>query len=165
MKFATPDDPRFFLRCSYEVESKSLSLTRAFCEESGRSTECRAFSLLFLGFSFPLWPPPKPLFPLVLLWSWLTFDVGMLCLSSLSTAYGNIMLVFLAASDDCVLAVKILSSDVGSRCFPRFRRFYSYVGEVTVVSPGSKILWWFHPFHCLFLMTRSLYSTYRETLL
>ncbi|KAK8705851.1 hypothetical protein V6N13_049437 [Hibiscus sabdariffa] len=108
MEVVTPDDPRLFLRCSYEVEGKSLSLTRAVCKESGRSTECRAFSLLFLGFSFPLRSPPKPLFPLVLLWSWLTFDVGMLCLSSLSTAYGNIMLIFLDASDDCVLAVKIL---------------------------------------------------------
>ncbi|KAK8706098.1 hypothetical protein V6N13_049675 [Hibiscus sabdariffa] len=129
MEVATPDDPWLFLRCSYEVESKILSLTRAFCEESGRSTECQGFSLLFLGFSFPLRPPPKPLFPLMLLWSWLTFDVGMLCLSSLSTAYGNIMFVFLTASDDCALTIKILSSDVGSRCSSRFRRFCSYVGE------------------------------------
>ncbi|KAK8486604.1 hypothetical protein V6N11_068298 [Hibiscus sabdariffa] len=74
MEVATPDDPRLFLRCSYEVES-------------------------------------------------------MLCLSSLSTANGNIVLVFLAASDDCVLAVKILSSDVCSTCSPRFRRLCSYVGE------------------------------------
>ncbi|KAK8512510.1 hypothetical protein V6N12_075087 [Hibiscus sabdariffa] len=93
------------------------------------------------------------------------FDVGMLCLSSLPMAYGNIMLIFLATSNDCVLAVKIPFSDVGSRCSLRFRRFCSYAGEITAVSPGSKILWWFHPFHCLFLMTRSLYSTYRETLL
>ncbi|KAL4366231.1 hypothetical protein GQ457_05G029250 [Hibiscus cannabinus] len=44
--------------------------------------------------------------------------------------------------DDCVFAVEILTSVV-----------------------GSKILWWLQPFHCLFLMTRSLYFIYRETLL
>ncbi|KAK8512461.1 hypothetical protein V6N12_075040 [Hibiscus sabdariffa] len=139
IEVATPDNSRLFLRCSYEVEGKNLSLTRTVCEESGRSTECRAFSLPFLGFSFPLRPPPKPLFPLVLLWSWLMFDVGMLRLSSLSTAYGNIMLIFLAASDDCVLAVKIPFFDVGSRCSLRFRRFCSYAGEITVVSHESNV--------------------------
>ncbi|KAK8518830.1 hypothetical protein V6N12_012071 [Hibiscus sabdariffa] len=159
------DGPRLFLWCPYEMEGQSLSLMRVICEELVRSTECRAFSILCFGFSFPLRPPPKPLFPMVILCSWFMFDEGKLCLFYLSTAYGNIILVFLAAIDDSVCAVGILHSVAGSQCSPRFSRFCSYDGEVIVVSPGSKSLRWFQPFHCLILMIRSLYLTYRETIL
>ncbi|KAK8579891.1 hypothetical protein V6N12_070194 [Hibiscus sabdariffa] len=113
MKVLPPDSPRLFLRCPYEVEGQSMSLMTATFEDSMRSTESRAFSLLFLG---------------------------MRCLSSLSIAYGNIMLVILATFDVCVLAIEILPFVVGSRCSPWFRRLCSFVGEVTVISIGSKIL-------------------------
>ncbi|KAK9029018.1 hypothetical protein V6N11_026147 [Hibiscus sabdariffa] len=113
------------------MEGQSLLPMRAVLEVSARSTESRALSLFFLGFSFPFRPPHKPSFPVVFQCSWFTFNEGMQGLSSISTAYGNIKLVSLAAKDDCVFAVEILTSAV-----------------------GSKILWWLQPFHYLFLITR-----------
>ncbi|KAK8683611.1 hypothetical protein V6N13_039665 [Hibiscus sabdariffa] len=142
MKALLPEGSRFFLRCPHKMEGQSLLPMRAVLEVSARSTESRALSLFFLGFSFPFRPPHKPSFPVVFQCSWFTFNEGMQGLSSISTAYGNIKLVSLAAKDDCVFAVEILTSAV-----------------------GSKILWWLQPFHYLFLITRSLYFTYRETLL
>ncbi|KAK8654356.1 hypothetical protein V6N13_128325 [Hibiscus sabdariffa] len=142
MKASLHDGSRFFLQCPHKVEGQSLLPKRVVLEVSARSTESRALSLFFLSFSFPLRPPPKPPFPGVFLYSWFTFNEGMRGLSSISTAYGNIKLVSFATKDDCVFAVEILTSAV-----------------------GSKFLWWLQPFHCLFLMTRSLYFTYRETLL
>ncbi|KAK8563653.1 hypothetical protein V6N12_035796 [Hibiscus sabdariffa] len=131
-------------------------------EDSVRSTESWAHSLLFIGFLFPLRPPRKPPFPMVFSCLWFTLDEGKRDLPTLSTTYENIMLVFLAAKDDCIFTVKILHSFVGSWYSPRFKKFCSFVWDVTFVSPDYKILWWLHPFDCLFLMTRSLYLTYRE---
>ncbi|KAK8686676.1 hypothetical protein V6N13_125699 [Hibiscus sabdariffa] len=82
----------------------------------------------------------KAPFPLVFLCSWFTFKEGKLRLSSMSMAYENSMLVFLAANEDYVFAVEILPFVVGLRCSPRFKRFCSYVGAVTIVSLGTKIL-------------------------
>ncbi|KAK8644111.1 hypothetical protein V6N13_123427 [Hibiscus sabdariffa] len=110
MKASLLDGSRFFLRCPHKVEGQSLLPMRAVLEVSARSTESRALSLFFLGFSFPLRPPPKPPFPVVFLCSWFTFNEGLRGLSSISTAYGNIKLVSLAAKDDCVFAVEILTS-------------------------------------------------------
>ncbi|KAL4369591.1 hypothetical protein GQ457_05G011030 [Hibiscus cannabinus] len=114
-KALLPVGSRFFLRCPRKVEGQSLLPMKAFLEVSARSTESRALSLFFLGFSFPLRPPPKPPFPEVSLCLWLTFMEGLRGLSSISTVYGDIKLVSLAAMDDCVFTVEILTSVVGSR--------------------------------------------------